>query len=165
MIDFFVPGKCAPAGSKKGFFNKNLGRVMIVDACEGSRPWKAQVSSFAQEAVLQQGLSEPMRGPLAVEFTFTMKRLGSHFGSGKNAGVLKATAPVYHVSRPDVLKLARGVEDALSSIIYFDDSQIAIESLRKVYGAREGVRIRVWAVSAESVGQTGEGVELFANAG
>ena len=36
---------------------------------------------------------------------------------------------------PDVLKLARGVEDALTGIVWRDDAQIVNESLNKVVGA------------------------------
>ena len=51
MIQFVVYGIPAPAGSKKGFYNHRTRRVIITDASEKSRPWKAQVSDAAAEAM------------------------------------------------------------------------------------------------------------------
>jgi len=47
-----------------------------------------------------------------------------------------------------VLKLARGVEDALSGILYMDDAQIVSERLTKLYGSPARVEITVTVMSA-----------------
>lgn len=46
-------------------------------------------------------------------------------------------------SKPDLLKLARGVEDALTGIVYEDDAQIVFETMRKQWSQIEGVQVRV----------------------
>jgi len=129
MIEFFVPGLCKPAGSKKAFVNKYTGRASVVDACDKSRDWKADVKLFASQAY-----SGPLlTGPLRVEFSFFVARPKCHYGSGKNSDTLKPSAPHYPIGKPDVLKLARACEDALSGVIYGDDAQIVTEVIAKRY--------------------------------
>ena len=150
-ISFTVNGVAAPAGSKKGFYNKKAGRVIITDDSKRSRPWKAMVSDAALEAMTgpENGsrvlsIREPLDGPLLLEITFWVTRPKSHFGTGRNADVVKPGAPFAPTVKPDLLKLARAVEDALTGIVYGDDAQIVCETLQKAYttgGARTAVRV------------------------
>lgn len=140
MIVFTVYGVPAPAGSKKGFYNHKAKRVIITDDSKRSRPWKAQISDAAAEAMAGAPLLE---GPLVVALTFIVPRPKGHFGSGRNAGVVKASAPESPTVKPDLLKLARAVEDALSGIVYRDDSQIVVETLHKLYGEPACVKVMV----------------------
>jgi Holliday junction resolvase RusA-like endonuclease len=141
-VHFTIYGVPQPAGSKRGFYNKNAGRVIITDDAKKSRPWKAQVSDAAQQAMtftseLGEGTSGYMPlldGPLALELVFYVPRPKGHYGSGRNAHQLRPSAPDFPAVKPDVLKLARAVEDALSSIVYRDDAQIVTEFLLKRYG-------------------------------
>ena len=62
----------------------------------------------------------PMRASLAanavnivLDLLFRFPRPRSHFGTGRNAGQLKPSAPFYVRTRPDLDKLARAVGDAL----------------------------------------------------
>lgn len=142
MITFFAPGKPEPAGSKRAFVLKggaHAGRAIITDANAKSKPWQQTVKHAAMLAY--QG--EPMTGPLQLDVTFTIVRPQGHFGSGKNAYKVKDSAPAFPTSKPDVLKLARGLEDALTGIIYVDDSQIVSEHLFKVYGTRPGAEVSI----------------------
>lgn len=136
---FVVRGKPQPAGSKKGFYNPKLKRVMIVDAAEKSRPWKALVSDAAQETM---GPVSPLNGALAATFEFVETRPKGHFNTKNELSATGRRNP-YPAKRPDLLKLARGVEDALSTIVYVDDSQIVREILTKRYGDFDGVEITV----------------------
>ena len=147
MIRFTVYGTPAPAGSKRGFYNAKAKRVIVTDDSKRSRPWKAQVADAAVEAMLHPDdgsrtlVCRPLlEGPLAVVFTFYVTRPKGHYG----ARGLKPSAPDYPTVKPDVLKLARAVEDALSQVVYRDDSQIVTERLQKRYGepARVEVEIR-----------------------
>ena len=137
-VRFFVPGIPQPGGSKRGFFNKKLGRVLITDANKKAAPWKAMVSQAAIQEV-----SEMMDGPLRVRMEFVVPRPKGHYGSGKNENVLKSNAPAFPTSRPDVLKLGRNSEDALTGIVWRDDSQIVTEYLSKRYGSQAGVLITI----------------------
>lgn len=138
MISFTVHGKPAPAGSKRGFYNAKAKRVIVTDDSKGSRPWKAQVSDAAAQAMNGRELLD---GPLLLELTFWMPRPKGHIG---RRGNVLPSAPHAPAVKPDLLKLARAVEDALSGVCYRDDAQIVAETLQKAYtagGARVEVRI------------------------
>lgn len=136
MIAFTVYGKPAPAGSKRGFYNAKAARVIITDASKNSRPWKAQVSDAAAEAMDGGAL---LNGPVELSLTFYVPRPKGHFG----AKGVRPSAPTSPTVKPDLLKLARAVEDALSGIVYRDDAQIVTEHLEKHYG--EPARVEVQA--------------------
>jgi Holliday junction resolvase RusA-like endonuclease len=153
-VSFTVHGVAQPAGSKRGFYNKNSGRVIITDDATKSRPWKALVSDAAIQAMATQ---EPdsegklLDGPLLLELTFWMPRPKGHYGSGKNAGKIRGSAPRFPTVKPDLLKLARAVEDALTGIVYRDDAQIATEVLQKAYGEPARVEVRVVPIRQDIV--------------
>jgi len=138
-VEFTVYGVAKPAGSKKAFVNRKTGRAQIKDDSD-NRTWRQEV---ALTAIAAMGGDRPLTGPLAVEFVFYRPRPAGHYGSGRNQGTLKEAAPMYPVIRPDVLKLARLVEDALTGIVYQDDAQIVLEVLAKVYGAPERLDVTV----------------------
>lgn len=124
-----VLGEAAPAGSKRAFLNKHTGRVNVVDANPAAKPFKALVRA---EAAARYG-GNPLKGPVEVEMTFYRRRPKGHYGTGRNEGRIKDSAPEFPTTKPDALKLARGVEDALTGIIWADDSQIVSERLLKRY--------------------------------
>lgn len=135
MIEFKVFGKPQPAGSKRAFII--AGRATVTDANAKSKPWKQQVSQVAAE----HHAGPLLRGPLKATFVFYAPRPKGHFGAkGLNKKGLEARYPT---SKPDALKLARGVEDALTGVIYGDDSQIVQEVLCKEYGEPARVEIKI----------------------
>jgi Holliday junction resolvase RusA-like endonuclease len=99
----------------------------VIDASAKSRPWKALVAQVAGDAMAGREL---MRGPLAMTLRFVVRRPKGHYGK---RGLLPS-APPFPTTKPDLLKLARGVEDALSGVVYGDDAQIVRELLIKEYG-------------------------------
>jgi len=139
MIDFFVSGVPKPAGSKTAFVNKHTGKAIVTDACKTSKDWKSLVAYTAREYYK----GELLTGPLLVTMTFYQTRPACHYGSGKNAKVLKDSAPMWPTGKPDVLKLTRAVEDACTGILWKDDSQIVDERIVKCYGDKPGVMIGV----------------------
>lgn len=145
MISFTVHGHPQPAGSKRGFYNHKTQRVIITDDAKKSRPWKAVVSDAAAEAMQGAALLD---GPLMLGLEFYFPRPKGHYGTGRNAGIVKTSAPAIPTVKPDLLKLARAVEDALTGIVYRDDAQIAREILDKFYGEPARVEIRVRRLDA-----------------
>lgn len=136
MITFFVPGLPKPGGSKKGFINPKTGKVIIVDACKGNKDWRSIVAVFAFK-------NQPpalLEGPLELRISFIMPRPKYHFNS---KGVLKDSSPGYHTSAPDTTKLIRSVEDSLKGIIWKDDSQVAMQHARKIYGEKPGAQVTI----------------------
>lgn len=138
MISFVVYGNAKAAGSKRGFMAG--GKVRVVDANPNSKPWKQEVAAVGAQAMAHAGLSL-LTGPLSVAFVFYATRPKGHYGRN---GLLPSARP-YPCVKPDVLKLARGVEDALTSIVWNDDAQIVTEWITKLYGEPARVEISVGA--------------------
>ena len=85
-----------------------------------------------------------LTGPLSVAFQFRFLRPQSHYGTGRNAGHVKDSAPLYPTVRPDRTKVMRSTEDALTGILWKDDSQIVAGDITKIYVERDpGVVITV----------------------
>ncbi len=143
IVDFFVPGLPQPGGSKKAFVRPGMKFAQIVDANPKAKDWKAIVGWNARSKY--KGL--PLRDPLRVTMDFVRPwRKGDlrRDGTPKNPSL-------HHVTMPDVLKLARSTEDAMTGIIWADDSQTVVLHIKKGYGDIPGVRIVV-----ESLNQWGE---------
>lgn len=145
MIDFVVAGIPQPAGSKKIVTARGGARVgrpiLIDDASNRSRGWRKTVAAAARDAMEGR---EPLEGPLSLMLVFSMPRPAYHFGTGRNADTLKPSAPARPTVKPDVLKLARLVEDVLTGIVYLDDAQIVFETLTKRYGRPDWVGAQIF---------------------
>ncbi|OHD24890.1 MAG: hypothetical protein A2Y38_16290 [Spirochaetes bacterium GWB1_59_5] len=146
ILDFFVPGVPVPKGSAKAFVvkGKNGGKpraIVTQDNGDKQKPW---ASSITYTALQEMRFEKPVAGPMRLSLYFTMPRLKSHFGTGKKVNVLRDDAPCWHVSKPDLDKLVRCVKDALTSIVWNDDSQVCeMPNIVKQYGDSPGVRITV----------------------
>ena len=138
MLSFWVPGVPQPGGSKKGFYNAKLKRVLITEAAGKNKDWRASVAQCGREAA-----KEILEGPLRVRFEFVFIRPKGHFGAGKREGTLKNSAPLFPAGRPDTTKLIRSTEDALTGILWRDDSQIVTQYGYKRYGNQAGALITV----------------------
>jgi hypothetical protein len=156
-LDFWVPGKPQTAGSKvtitKGKGGVPLAKPVIVDSGDrgAKRDWRTDLRGKGEDAVFAAppGIW-PWDGPLEVEFVFVRARPKAHYGTGKNAALLKDSAPIWPATTPDALKLARAAEDALTGIVWVDDARIVVERLEKSFSDRaglprgvEGCRVRV----------------------
>lgn len=135
-MTFTVYGVAAPAGSKSVGYRKG-GRAFVYDASRRSAPWKRQVAAAAGEAMQGEPLLE---GGLMLIVTFHVPRPKGHYG----ARGLKPSAPPHPITRPDVTKLLRGLEDACTGVVWRDDAQVVNQTARKLYGepARADVQVR-----------------------
>lgn len=104
------------------------------------RPWREAVRQAALQALREMhgpDLVKPLFDktvPIHVEATYTFARLSSHFGSGRNADVLRPDAPTWKVSKPDVDKLERSAFDAITAAgVWASDAQVVEVTARKVY--------------------------------
>lgn len=146
VISFTVFGDAKAAGSKRGFKSKG-GRIIIVDANKNSKPWKQEVAGVAAETMASLGLSL-LTGPLEVTFRFFRPRPAGHFGK---RGLLPSARP-HPSTAPDLLKTARGCEDAMTGIVWKDDALIVDEHLSKRYG--EPARVEITVSLAEPLTDT-----------
>ena len=127
---FFVPGIGRTAGSKSAFKDKN-GKVQLTHAGKYSKDWMDSVKWFAlKEYGKRQVL---LTCPIALKLTFFRQRPQGHYGTGRNIGQLKASAPRYPTPKPDLTKLTRAVEDAITGIVWKDDSQVVKQETEKLY--------------------------------
>lgn len=128
-LRFFVPGIPAPGGSKTGFYNKKLKRVMMTPASKKTKPWMATVAGV----VRSQYDGELLQGALSLSMEFRLLRPKGHYGSGRNAAVLKPSSPAFPTVKPDLTKLVRSTEDALTGILWRDDTQVVSGVYKKLY--------------------------------
>lgn len=127
-----VYGSPAPQGSKRYVGSKNGGRGIVIESSKKVRPWRQAVKYEALNA--RQGVP-PIDEPVYVRMVFTFQRPASHYRTGKNAHLLRDGAPDRPSGPPDLSKLARSTEDALTDAgVWRDDSRVVeYERLAKVY--------------------------------
>lgn len=126
-LKFYAHGTPAPQGSKK-VFNGH-----VVEMSAGLKPWRESVKYAALDAAQANG-SSTLQGPLSLTIDFFFKRPASHYGTGRNSQVLKQTAPDCKSSAPDLSKLIRATEDALTDAGAWADDRLVVEvSARKRY--------------------------------
>ena len=136
MIQFFVPGIPAPGGSKKYVGHSKAGKAILTDAGGAkTRNWRDAVACEARRAM---GSSPLYSEPVEVWMTFFMPRPKGHYGSGRNSDILKPSSPKYPTTKPDALKLARSTEDAMTGIVWTDDSISVDLNIRKRYARKTG---------------------------
>lgn len=134
-ISFFVEGIPAPGGSKNAFAIKRggvyTGRVAVVDAGgQKNKNWRARVRVEG----LRNRPAELLTGPVTVAMHFVVPRPKSHRAKD---GTLRKGFPSLPVGKPDVLKLARSTEDALTGVIWKDDSATCFLSISKRYSSSD----------------------------
>jgi len=133
-ISFNVQGiRPAPQGSKR-----HLGGRRMVEQSVNLKPWR--------EAVRQEALKtgKPMAmGAVFVDLAFRFARPKGHYNA---KGELKQSAPMRVITKPDLDKLQRSTLDALTGVLFKDDSQVCRILAMKCYclpGELEGCEIVV----------------------
>lgn len=149
LLRMFVEGKPEPAGSKRAIpvFNRGTGKfvhdakgrpiISVVDDNPKAAAWKKLVALSAR----LNWKFKPLEEPVELFLVFTVARPLYHFGRRGGLPYLRDDAPAWPMVKPDALKLARAIEDALTGVCYVDDALIVDGHQRKVYGATQGVSI------------------------
>ena len=132
VVAFVVVGAPAPQGSKTARTTKAGGAYMHETGKATLEPWRAAVAARAREAM---GDRAPFAGPLELDVAFMFARPRSHYRTGRHAGELKPSAPIYCDKRPDLDKLLRAIGDAITGIVAVDDAAIVELRARKAYGS------------------------------
>lgn len=141
-LKFALAGEPVPQGSVTAFVQGGVARVVHKNA-KALHEYRTRLADEAANAG-----AEMLVGPVYVEAQFVFTRPKAHYGTGRNDGVLKASAPLYHSHRPDSDKLARSLLDALTGVCFRDDGQVASMSIEKSYVADgEGPRAEVYVRS------------------
>lgn len=117
----FVAGQPVPKGSARAFVVR--GRARITDAAGGPlKSWAAAVHGAAQDLMAGQ---LPLDGPVELSLEFTLRRPASH----------PKRARTWPTSKPDIDKLTRGVMDALTKVVYWDDAQVVTLYVTEAWAA------------------------------
>ena len=144
MIDLIVYGMPAPQGSKKFVGRTATGRGIIANTSNKTEPWRNDVMAQCIRFMDNDINFEPFTCAVAVSMVFTFLRPKS----------VSVTKRPYCSTAPDLCKLARSTEDAISaSGLWHDDALVVdYQRLAKVYAGededalpRAGARIRIWA--------------------
>lgn len=127
-----VYGQPAPQGSKRFLGSKNGGRGIVVESSKKVKPWREAVK---YEALSARHGAPPIDEPVYVRMVFTFHRPASHYRTGRNADLLRTGAPHRPCGIPDLSKLARSTEDALTDAgVWKDDARVVeYDRLAKVY--------------------------------
>ena len=152
VVAYGVP---APQGSKR-----HVGGGRMIEQSKRVAPWRTDVKHAALAVIDSLPGWRLLDGPLAVAMTFTFPRPKGHWRTGRNAHLLRDAAPARPAGIPDLSKLARSTEDALTGVVWADDSRV-VEYVRlakywagtsepDVLAEGAGAVIRVWQLAATS---------------
>jgi crossover junction endodeoxyribonuclease RusA len=144
MMTIIVFGTPAPQGSKRLVGRDSRGRGILVESSAKVRPWREAVKFAALEAAAR------VAGAVSVEMTFTMPKPKS-----AKRGALPS-------KRPDLSKLVRSTEDALTDAgVWEDDARVVHCIASKVYPGegrdamdKPGAVIRIQETSRETTSST-----------
>jgi len=128
----FVPGLPVTQGSGKAITSRSTGRAMYLHSnAKALRQFRQALKRAWTSAY---PTAEPATGPLQLSVTQIIARPASHYGTGRNSGLLKAKAPGYPDKRPDLDKILRAVGDACTDAgIWVDDAQVIKVTAKKEY--------------------------------
>ena len=120
-----VYGSPAPQGSKKFMGKTKLGRGILLETSDKTTPWRADVMTAARGVLDELGRPAPIDGPIIARMVFSFAR---------PASVKRSKRPFPSVY-PDLSKLIRSTEDALTAAGVWRDDALVCEYTRqaKVY--------------------------------
>ena len=119
LVTFTVSGAPKPNGSMRAFVPKGGNRPVLTTSNAGLKAWEQTIRSVAQAHV-----SAYTTDPVRVRLRFALP-------CPKSLSRRASRRP--HTKRPDVDKLARAALDALTGVIFRDDSQVYALSAVKHY--------------------------------
>lgn len=113
-VIFWTAGVPAPQGSKR-----HVGGGRLIEASKKVAPWRKAVAAAATVVMIDKFslLWVPWSGDVSVSLDFVLPR-------PKSLARSRPTPPA--IKRPDLDKLERAVLDALTGVVFADDSQVTV---------------------------------------
>ena len=138
MISFLVPGlPIAKGRAKVSTFN---GRIQLRTP-ERTVRYESTVALFARQAMGDRNLFD-----CAVSLSLVLHMpIPASWSKKKQAMALIGS--VWPTSKPDCSNVLKAVEDAMNGIVYLDDKQIVMLSVRKIYSQYPHVDVVVEALA------------------
>ena len=133
MIRIVIPGK--PVAQKRPRFAR---RGKFVTTYSDQETEAGRFFLLARDQV-----KEKLSGAIKVTALFRSIRPKSHYGTGKNAAIIKQGAPIFHTKKPDVDNLVKFFMDCLNGLAWDDDCQIVDIRAIKAYGEVEETEILI----------------------
>src|SRR5690606_12970535 len=139
-----VHGIPAPQGSKR-----HVGGGRMIESSKKVGPWREAVKAAVLAATGRRPTT--LDGPGEIVMTFFLPRPRGHYGTGRNAGRVRDSAPTEPTTKPDLDKLVRTTLDALTDVgAIRDDAQVVRIEAAKGYSRPEespGATIHVWRLA------------------
>jgi Holliday junction resolvase RusA-like endonuclease len=150
-VEFVVPGE-AKTERKRQRFIKALGRAGKRTDEPDRADYKARISerAFAE-------CREPLQGPLLAEFVIIKVKPDSYPKNPTQGNPW----PDHWWKKPDGGNFEKLVSDALTGIVWGDDAQVTDLVVRKRFGDRDELRIRV----VELIGGVQKALDILAAEG
>jgi crossover junction endodeoxyribonuclease RusA len=134
IISFTVLGTPQSQGSVKAFIPKGWKRPVLTSDNPNLKSWRQGAASVAFAAMKQHGFPVSMA---AVEIDATF-----YFAKPKST----SKRILHKITKPDCDKLVRALLDALTGVVYADDSQVIGIVCRKRFGLPERVEVGIMAL-------------------
>ncbi len=150
MIDvtLHIPGKPRSKGSYRAI--QANGRAFLKNSDDHLAEWtnliKLEWQRQMRDRLFEQKQSPgPWDMPFDVTVLCDFARPKCHFGTGRNAGKLKPSAPaeLSCMRTPDADKILRAILDALQGFCWKDDRQVVSCSLRKFWSDKDMTIIKI----------------------
>jgi Holliday junction resolvase RusA-like endonuclease len=135
-LEFMVLGEPTPEGSTRAFYIKKLDRTVTTHQNKKELgAWRNRVATEAQHALEGREWTSDSCSAYIVEVEFVLSRPAS----------VPVHRRIHPIVKPDIDKLVRAINDALTGILFADDCQVVSLSVRKTYNdsRRAGAYIAV----------------------
>jgi crossover junction endodeoxyribonuclease RusA len=139
---FFADGKAISQGSKDA-----LAAGVVRESSWELKPWRRRVAAVARAA---GWVGAVPGGSVAVGLVFVRQRPATHFRACGQR--LRASAPAFPDTTPDIDKLTRAILDALTAVCWPNDSRVVVAREVKVWGPRPGVGVVVQHIAGVAPG-------------
>lgn len=135
LFSIFIPGQ--PKAVQSFRFTRNGRKYQPKEVVE----WKTYIKIMAMKELPDHFIRVDDR-PLHVEYRFVYSPPKSM--RKRDRAYMEQGIPVYKTTRPDLGdNLRKGLNDALTGVVWGDDSLIVSDKGEKVYGDEPGIHIEV----------------------
>lgn len=126
ILDFVAIGVPQPKGSAKAFIPKGWTRAIVTSDNSKNKGWQQLLAEAASRAIAQSKDFRIIDGPAILRVIFYLPR---------PKAIRNKDVP--QIKKPDLDKLVRSTKDALTKVVWIDDSMVVEIHARKFY-ARPG---------------------------